>query len=490
MRKFWMLGLFGGALMSVATADLSGGAVTTKLKGIEIGGEVRARYTHNTPDYYDQATHAGITRGRTESDDSGMLRTRLRADLDAGDNVKGTIELQGVHVNGATAVGVDDGTVTVRQGYLFASDLMGQPLDLKVGRMALWYGNGDLLSSSDWANASHHFDGAVLSFRANDKTKIDLGYAELVNGDVNDGGALGSVSGSGGLYPARVAGTASDPDEDYDIYWLWLTSKITDEFTADVYDIMEYDGENDYRGETLYAYASDNWNGGSQATALDVHQGHLKRHTSGFQLNYDNGDFYGNAQWNGQWGRLATDQIRAWGYAAHVGMRFDKEGANHDASVGIREASGESDPNDQESTRFRPLFSGSSHGYNGIQDMVGWTNSTAVFAKYGFNPMDKLRLTTTWTKFERHDMDDSWYTDAGAVLRTGAGFDANNPDPKMGTSGSSDIGHEIDFVLNYTHSDFLDFEAGFSHFFQGRLALDTADTSDAEFTYVQARLRF
>lgn len=472
-------------------SGLGAGDVTTVIKGIEIGGEIRARYTHLTPDYYDGATGTGVTRGKSESDDTGMLRTRLRADLTVADNVKGAVELQDTHINGATAVGTDDGGVTVRQGYLFVSDITGRPVDLKVGRYTLKYGNGDLLCSGDWGNTSRHFDGAILTYRSDSSTKIDLGYAELVNGDVNDDGTAGTNSGAGGnvTYPGRAAGIASDPDEDSDIYWLWITRKVSDEFTFDGYDIMEYDGESNYIGEAPYLNAVEP-NPQVLAQGSLENQGHLKRHTTGVQLNWDNQDFYGNASYNGQWGTIASDQIRAVGWSWYAGARFDREGLKHDLKAGVRYASGDGDANDRESTRFRPLFHGGAHEANGILDLVGWSNSVAKYVTYAFSPHGKVRVTTSYIDLERYNDDDSWYNDAGTVLRTGKAFDSANPHPEEGMSGSRDIGEEVDVVINYKHTDFLDFEGGLGHFFKGRLAEETSDLPDAQFTYVQARLRF
>ncbi|MGE4159787.1 MAG: alginate export family protein, partial [Planctomycetota bacterium] len=342
-----------------------------------------------------------------------------------------------------------------------------------------------------WGNASRHFDGAILTYRCDERTKIDLGYAELVNGDVNDDGTAGTNSGAGVnvLYPGRTAGTASDPDEDYDIYWLWLTTKISNETTVDAYDILEYDGESNYIGESPYLNAVDP-NPQIVDQGILHNQGHLKRHTTGVQINWDNQDFYGNASYNGQWGTIASDQIRALGWSGYVGARFDRENLKHDVRFGVRYASGDGDANDRESTRFRPLFMGCSHESNGILDLVGWSNSVSKYVTYSFNPHPKVRLTSAYFDLERYNDDDSWYNDAGAVIRTGKAFDSANPHPNEGMSGSRDIGDEVDVVVNYKHTDFLDFEAGFAHLFKGRLAEETADLPDAQMTYVQARLRF
>jgi hypothetical protein len=457
MRKYWMLGLFGGMAL---TFPGYGGDVKTGSDDVEItlGGEVRARYDHRKNLTYTQgAVHA--------SDDTSSLRTRLNVGVKIGDDITAHVQLQDSHTNGAAttnnATGASGSTAdtqfVMREGYLAISDLFDLPLDLIVGRKSLNYGHGRLISDSDWSNSPRHFDVAALKYRKDESTWLDILMIDAQNGGVNS--------------------TFNEPrraDDDNDIYLLYGHTEFGST-KVDVYNIWERDGLADRGGEKFAAL------GGPLVV------GKLNRHTTGFLVEHSFGDFNASFEYMNQWGEAGTDNIDAEAYALEVGYALGDE-AETEFNYEYASASGNNDPADGKQTRFRSPFA-DSHAYHGYADLVGFTNMESHKFQVASNVTGKTRAKAAWHFFDRKEKKDSWYAGNGAVQRTGAGSGGGVIFAQG--SSSSDIGQEIDLTIDHKYNDHLNFELGWAHFMEGTLARETDPTlGNVDYTWLQMTLKF
>jgi hypothetical protein len=157
--------------------------------------------------------------------EDGMMLTEQRATI--GATWGGTD--WGIHVSsdvnyalgGWDMGGTDPGVLTAKVYEAYAStDLMGYA-NLTVGRQALDFGSGALISSNQWGTRTTH-DGMVFGIGAVEFADITLGYASMNLGyaDVADGG-LGESKGT------DLFLNASKADGDWSANLLYLKSTAT-----------------------------------------------------------------------------------------------------------------------------------------------------------------------------------------------------------------------------------------------------------------------
>lgn len=454
MRKYWMLGLFGGLAL---TFPGYGGDVKTGSDDVEItlGGEVRARYSHRDNLTYTQgAAHA--------SDDVTILRTRLNVGVKVGKDVSAKIQLQDSHTTGAATTGNATGApgtagtdtqLVMREGYIVVSDLFEMPLDLMVGRMGLHYGHGRVINDLNWSNSPRHFDAALVKYTKDENTWLDIAALDIQNQGVN------STTGTG----------AARADDDNEVYFAYGHTKMGDT-VVEAYNIWERDGFSD-RGGEKFAGVSKN----------------LSRHTTGVLVEHSLADFDASAEYIRQWGDAGTDRVDASAFALELGYNMGDK-ANTSINYEYTTATGNGDPADGKQTRFRSPFH-FNHAYQGYADLVGFTNMNAHKIQASTDISKSTSATAAYHVFHRNERDDSWYAAGGAVQRSG-GLDVSK-NSQQNSSNASDIGQELDLKINHQYNDHLEFELGWSHFFEGTLARETDPTlGDVDFAWLQMKLDF
>lgn len=464
MRKYWMLGLFGGLAL---TFPGYGGDVKTSDKfgdvDITIGGQVRTRY-----DYRDNLTY---TQGAVHaSDDRTLLRSRLNVAVKAKDGIEAFVQFQDSHQNGAATSNnmtgapgsTADANLVMRQGYLKVSDLFGLPMDLTVGRVALHYGNGRVINDLDWSNSPRHFDGALLKYHVdNDATWVDIGWLEHQNRNAN------------------VASLTTPPeqrsDDDYDIFLLYGHHELNDNTTLEAYNVWERDGLADRLGEK------------SGVGGFTIQPEKLNRHTSGALVQHKMDNMNVSFEYIHQWGENGRDNVNAHAYALVLGYSL-KDSMDTKFEYELTSATGDGDPTDGDAERFQSPFH-FNHKYQGWADVVGFTNMTDHKLQVASNIDDKNRIIAAWHFFDRNESSDSWYDAGGNVLFTGKG--SNAAAFEDGFSGSSDIGQELDLLLKHDYSKNLKIELGYSHFMPGTLPRDSDSSLGAmDFGWLQFKLDF
>jgi len=283
-------------------------------------GQIRARVeTTNIESYTTPLKRRGY--------DTTSLRTRLGAGVDAGQGVKGFIQFQDSRTWGSEAsVTANTGNVDLHQGYVDVLDLFAAPLDLRVGRMELQYGDQRLVSPLDWSNVGRAWDGARLRLRGG-HTTVDLFDTVVKEVDI-----------------AKRNGH----------FWgLYASCKAVSKHEFDAYVLGR-----DQRDGTF--------------TNEHGTRGNLSDRTVGVRVKGAPGrfDYTGEADW--QFGRKAGQSVRAWALAATGGYTLDfaykpRVGAEYTF------ASGDADPSDNKVQTFDPLYP-FQHAFQGYQDIFAWKN--------------------------------------------------------------------------------------------------------------------
>ncbi|MCR4295831.1 MAG: alginate export family protein, partial [Elusimicrobia bacterium] len=287
---------------------------------LSFGGQIRARAeTTNVESYATPLKRRGY--------DLTTLRTRLGVGVDAGQGVKGFLQLQDSRNWGSEAsVAANSANVDLHQGYVDVLDLFAQPLDLRAGRQELSYGDQRLISPLDWSNVGRAWDGARLRWRGSNYT-VDL--FETVVKDVN-------VAKRDGHFWGLYAFCKAAAKHEFDAYVLGRDQR---------------DG-----------------------TFLNEHGtlGNLSDRTLGARVKGTPGrfDYTGEADW--QFGRRAGQRVRAWALAATGGYTLEHSlkprlGVEYDF------ASGDANPSDNKAQTFDPLYP-FGHSYQGYQDLFSWKN--------------------------------------------------------------------------------------------------------------------
>ena len=123
------------------------------------------------------------------------------------------------------------------------------------------------------------------------------------------------------------------------------------------------------------------------------------------------------------------------------------------------------------------------HRHLGYMDLFGRRNLNDLNVRWNYQPTESLEMRVHYHYFSLANSADVPYN---TNMTAFAGLGAN-------TSGSSDLGHEIDLLATYTFSDRLKFQFGYPHFFAGRYYDTTAGApyaGDARFFYTQMSLKF
>ncbi len=393
---------------------------------VTFGGQIRARAETTNVESY-------ATPGRRRGFDLTTLRTRLGAGVDAGQGVKGFIQLQDSRNWGSEAsVAANSANVDLHQGYIDVLDLFAEPLDLRVGRQELSYGDQRLVSPLDWSNVGRAWDGARLRLRGTGFT-VDL--FDTVVKEVN-------IAKRNGHFWGLYASCKAVPEHEFDAYLLGRDQR---------------DGTFTNEHGTL---------------------GNLSDRTLGARVKGTPGrfDYTGEADW--QFGRKAGQRVRAWALAATGGYTLEHSlkprlGVEYDF------ASGDPDPSDNKVSTFDPLFP-FGHSYQGYQDLFSWKNGHDFKGSVSVEPKPGWRAQADFHHFRLHRAFDAWYDAAGTAII---------PRSTTGAPGK-DVGNELDLHVKGKFREVVTLWFGYSRFFAGSFVKATTTRGDRDWGFFQAAFNF
>lgn len=400
-------------------------ASAAELPKLSFGGQIRARVETTSLESY-------ATPLRRRGYDTTTLRTRLGVGVDAGQGVKGFIQLQDSRNWGSEAsVAANSGNVDLHQGYIDILDIFAKPLDLRVGRMELQYGDQRLISPLDWSNVGRAWDGARLRLRVGGTT-VDL--FDTVVKEVD-------IAKRNGHFWGLYASCKAVPKHEFDAYVL---------------------GRDQRDGTFINEHGT---------------RGNLSDRTVGARVKGAPGrfDYTGEADW--QFGRKAGQRVRAWALAATGGYTLDlaykpRLGAEYTF------ASGDADPSDNKAQTFDPLYP-FQHAYQGYQDIFAWKNGHDFKGSVSVDPKTDWRVQADFHHFRLHRGADAWYDANGAQITRSV----------TGAAGK-DIGNEIDLHVRGKFREVVTLWFGYSRFFAGSFVRATTTRGDRDWGFFQAALNF
>jgi hypothetical protein len=346
---------------------------------LTLAGEVRSVF-----ELYDQHTWGD---GPQDDDGYALYRLFASADLHWGQRTRLYTEVRSGVVSGRSGgarPSQDRNTLDVGQlfvGWRSAPEAE-PPLEVRVGRQELSYGEGTLLAIRD-LNVRRTFDGVKVILRS------------------------GSWRIDGLLFrPAAIRpGTFDDGfDTSQTLVGAWAVRSLPRHGFGKRLDVYYLGHERDHAKFR-------------QGTARE------RRHTLGVNLHGQRGPFTSFTEVDGQFGQFGDGGIRAWKVAERLTWSLPALRGRPVLKLQGAVSSGDRDPAAADLQTFHPLFPRGL--YYGRLDSSGSLNAIVVHPEVSLtlSPAFSLSASTFW--FRRQSNRDGLYSQPGFLLRDGAGTAAH-----------------------------------------------------------------
>ncbi len=328
-------------------------------------------------------------------------------------------------------------TWDLRRAYVDFGDIEAGPVALRVGRLDLNFGDGLLIGTSYWRNASRGYDAVqavanaswikATAFAASPVTLHENGLSHHQPGN--------NIYGLDAKLPTAVPGAVLEPF----FFWRVAPRLSTEEGSSAKLD-----------QETLGL----RWSG-----------------LIGRAADYE-------TEGAGQFGRLGSDTIRAWAWMGSGGYTFTAFGRKTRMFGALDFASG-----DREAADFRhgtfDQISPNLHDHLGLADQFARQNLKAV----RFGARAWLRgnwiVAAAWNDYWLASPTDALYnSSAGVVARD-----------LKGQSGTH-IGEEYDVQTSYRYDRNLEFGAGLARIFPGQFLVRTGHPKAYDYVYLMMSYNF
>ncbi|MCB9873765.1 MAG: alginate export family protein [Planctomycetaceae bacterium] len=405
---------------------------------VDVGGQYRMRF-HNEQNINNLNIPNFL--GLTGDDDNFLLqRTRLYLNAEYGSHFRFYGEmLDAVSEFGSGPPRVIEENRTELQNLFIEFrklDVGAGTVGARVGRQEIQLGAQRMVSPLDWANTRRTFEGARVMWEG-ESWDIDGFWLRPMTQDAAHFKALDSPDLDRQLY--GVYGTYKDLCRDnLEAYWLAFDSKDTTVANGTFrYDTLG----------TRYWGAEGNWLYELEAAVQ-------------FGTNSDDSAHSAGAVTAGLGRKFPCTVFSPtlWGY-------YDWASGDNTVGNGYH--------------HYFPL----AHKYNGFMDIFGRRNIHDINLLLTADLTDKVKFLAWYHYFMLANGNDVPYN-----------VDMTNFNGQAaGTSGSRDLGHEIDFLITHNISPRMSMLYGYSHFFAGNYYATTAGVpynGDADFAYVQFQLDF
>jgi hypothetical protein len=353
-----------------------------------------------------------------------------------------------------------DDSFDLRQAYVDVSDYSKCPWGVKVGRQILAYGDDRLIGPGEWTNFARTFDAVKITCKGKGfavdafaSTPAVITRNTYNQSDLFNGTGTGRELVFSGLY----ATFDSPPFGTVDLYTLLVDQP---------------------RGNTTNLQG--NLNTPVTTGSLAAHSDFV---TLGTRIKGDpkklNGwEFQGEFVY--QTGTLRGLDLNAFAATVGVGYNFDAPWKPR-LYAEFNHGSGDENPTDGSIETFQNLFP-TNHKFYGIMDVFSWQNMNNALLSFRVSPAKTVTAQLDFNAFWLANTNDVWYRANGLT--------PVRPLTPAARSASNYAGSELDFVVTWNTSKYLQLQAGYSHFFDGTYLKDTGAHSDANFGYVQATLSF
>lgn len=319
---------------------------------------------------------------------------------------------------------------------LKVSDCCCYPAYVRVGRQEFVLGSQRLVSPADWANTRRTFQG-VRGFRQGEKFDVDVFWVQPVLPSYNRFDSVDNNQNFAGLWTTY----RPQKGEFFDMYYLFLDN--TNTLTP--------------LGATTVPY---------------------NVHTLGTRWVGDRNNWLWDFEGMYQFGQRGPAVIGAGAATGGLGYNWANCCWNPTFWAYYDYASGDSDPAAGTYHTFNQLFA-FGHYYLGWLDLVGRRNIHDANMHLFLYP---AKWVTVWLQYHNFRLDqarDALYNAAGVPIR-------RSPTGVAGT----DVGNEIDLVLNFHVASRSDILLGYSHLFAGDFIRQTGPPGDAELFFVQFSQRW
>lgn len=386
-------------------------------------------------------------RNRTYEDDVlNLLRNRINLDAayqpeKEGGKIRAFVEAQDSRSFASSALNRNAAFVDefdLRQLFVeFAGDPQTFPVQLKVGRQELSYGEERLVGAFNWSNVARVFNAAKLIYTPTAWLQLDAFMSRVVqvrkerpNEDSSNDNFFGAVA-------------ALKPFQNHVIDTNFFVRNLrNDSLTGERLGIRgpmtEYTLGNRFRGK---------------------------------KWNFDYGTEYAV-----QFGSRAHDNIRAWMFHQDVAYTFVKLPWAPKLLAEYNHASGDRNPTDGVVETFDQLYP-TNHDKYGYIDLVGLRNINNIRLGTSAKPCSRVTLSADFHWFFRDARESAWFSASGAVMRA-----AN-------VRAGRQIGEELDLTATIKINKYLNALIGYSHFFAGPFATDTSGNDGADFFYMQVTFK-
>ena len=406
---------------------------------VDVGGQFRLRYHDEQNINNAPAAVVPNNLGLTGVDDDFLLqRTRLYLNAEYGSHFRFYGEMLDAVASGnvGAARPIEENRTDVQNLFAEVKGINAGrgTVGARIGRQEVILGAQRLVSPLDWANTRRTFDGARVMWKG-DNWDIDGMWLRPMKRDAAHRTKLDAPNLDRQLYGvyANYKGLCRDKLE---LYWLAL----------DFEDV----GASGFRYDTVggrYYGGKDDW---------------LYEFEGGVQFG-ENAD--------------ATDHSAGF-VVAGLGRKFPCAKFKPTIWMWYDWASGD-DTVGNGFHHYLPL----AHKYNGFMDIFGRRNLHDFNVQAFATLTEKTKLLVWYHYFALANGNDVPYN---VTMTPFAGLPA-------GSSGSKDLGHEIDIVLTQTLTPRSSVLLGYSHFFAGDYYATTAGVpfdGDADFLYAQWHINF
>jgi hypothetical protein len=328
-------------------------------------------------------------------------------------------------------VGVDDQAVSIYQAYINIAGIADQPLDVRLGRQELVYGEEWLVGNND---AGRVFPGlsfdSIKATYSNDMCSVDLWTAKLEEGAIN---------------------TSRD---DIDFYGAYATSSAVEGLTIDAYLLLIRDPSASGDTDNLYTVG-----GRVAGAAQDVFDYSAE---VAFQFG-DTNTPAGEGDYEG----IGIDLM--------AGVNLPDLAGAPRIELAYTYLSGDDDPTDKDNENFQRLFSDVHYGEANLGGDLDARATNLHILRLGASgtPVEKVTISGDIYYFMLAD-------DDGLVFGAPQGDD------------DDEVGIELDLAVDYAYTEDLNLRVGWAHFFVDD-AIENAtggDDDDVDYLYVKASLDF
>jgi len=313
------------------------------------------------------------------------------------------------------------------QAYFVMGHLLSAPLQLKIGRQELRFGNERLIGVNNWSNTGRVFDAGVLSY-SHRGASLDLFYSRL----------------SGGQNSANAD----------NLLGVFSTLRLNGTLICDGYLLHDYDAKRITSG-------------------VDLGKPLLRRFTVGLHVHGGKSRLHWALEGYRQTGALQVQKelpladICSAFLCADVRLALAAKSATA-LSLSLCRISGDSDPSDRAARSFDLLF-GSKHGFYGLMDYY----PDRLFAAQGLRDY-AVSLTTHCS-------------DRLQLAVQAHAFSTDVLHPSIAVKA---IGEELDVTLTCIHSKNLSLEAGCCAFFPGALVRSSHGSAVSTWGFVMTTVTF